>query len=230
MKKILTRLCAVILIVTSGVSCYFTGMIYADTLREPSISHLELKGTLFTQSINPLAIVENTKNNQILMYEIGDNIEGLELLAINRGEIVLAFSKRKYTLSFPQGPVSEVFDLPESGNWFNITRQGDTIITDSATVKRALLRAPQILKGIKAGPYSENGSVSGVAITKLEETGILNEIGIEQGDIIKSVNGLTLNSPYQIFNAYRRLRNKDKLKIDIIRKGRPITLTYIVNN
>jgi general secretion pathway protein C len=230
MKKILTRLCAVILIVTSGVYCYFPGMIYADTLREPSISHLELKGTLFTQSINPLAIVENTKNGQILMYEIGDNIEGLELLAINRGEIVLAFSKKKYILSFPQGPASEVFDLPESENWFNITRQGDTIITDKATVKGAVLRAPQILKGIKAGPYSENGSVSGVAITKLEETGILNEIGIEQGDIIKSVNGLTLNSPYQIFNAYRRLRNKDKLKIDIIRKGRPLTLTYIVNN
>jgi general secretion pathway protein C len=201
----------------------------ADALREASFSHLQLKGTLFTESLNPLAIIENTHNGQVIMYELGDDVEGLKIARISRGEIALILSGKEYILSFPYGGVSQLgrpVDTDEK--WYNIVKQGDVITTDRATVTGAILRARDIISNLKASPYSEDGKKTGIAITEFNEHGILKEIGIKQGDIIKTVNGFTLNSPYQIFNAYRRSKDEDVLKVEIIRKGNPLTLTYRV--
>jgi general secretion pathway protein C len=231
MKNIIIIITIVLLI-----SCANTGMLDAapqqagtDALRETSFSHLQLKGTLFTESMNPLAVVEDTRSGQIMMYELGDNIEGLKISRISRGIIVLSLKGEEYTLSFTKGGVLQP-SMPSdsSDNWYNIRKDGQTVITDRATVTNAVLRARHIMKDLKIGPYSEDGKTKGIAITKLNEEGVLREIGIKQGDIIKAINGLTLNSPYQIFNAYRKLKNKDELKVEIIRNQNPLTLTYRV--
>ncbi|TRZ48862.1 MAG: PDZ domain-containing protein [Dehalococcoidia bacterium] len=201
----------------------------ADVLREASFSHLQLKGTLFTESLNPLAVIENTRNGQIIMYELGDDVEGLKIAKISRGEIVLSLKGKEYILSFPEGGILQPgLAADKDGKWYNITRDGDTITTDRATVRGAILRVRDIMKDLKAGPYSEEGKKTGIAITALNEEGILKEIGIKQGDIIKTVNGFTLNSPYQIFNAYRKLKDNAELKVEITRKGTLLTLTYRV--
>jgi general secretion pathway protein C len=201
----------------------------ADALREASFSHLQLKGTLFTESLSPLAIIENTRNGQIMMYELGDDVEGLRIARILRGEIVLMLKGQEYKLTFPDGGVSQLgARLDVNEKWYNIVKQGDVITTDKATITGAILRARDIMRNLKAGPYAEGGKNTGIAINAINEEGVLKEIGIKQGDIIKTVNGLTLNSPYQIFNAYRKLKDKDELKVEISRKGNPLTLTYRV--
>jgi general secretion pathway protein C len=200
-----------------------------DAMREISVSNLQLKGTLFTESLNPLAIIEHSNNGQIIMYELGDDVEGLKIVYIARGEIKLSLAGKEYTLSFPGGGISQDSSSTDGDEkWYNIRRQGDVIITDQATITGAILRARDIMKDLKARPYSEDGKREGIAINALNQTGILKDIGVQEGDIIKSVNGFTLNSPYQVFNAYRNLRNKQELKVDIIRQGRPLTLTYVV--
>ena len=225
---IITTIVLLIAVIDAGV-LRAAGQSNTNVLREASFAHLQLKGTLFTESLSPLAIIEDTRNGQIIMYELGDDVEGLEIARISRGEIVLSLKGEEYILSFPYGEVS-LLGIPKdrNGKWYNIIRQGDTITTDRATVTGAIFRAREIMKDLKASPYSKDGKKSGIAITELNEAGILREIGINQGDIIKTVNGFTLNSPYQIFNAYRKLKDKYELKVDIVRKETPLTLTYRV--
>jgi general secretion pathway protein C len=201
----------------------------SDGFRGSSIADLKLKGTLFTESLNPLAIIEHSNNGQIMMYELGDDVGGLRIVKITRGEIKLSLAGREYSLSFPGGNISQQESAFDDGRtWYNISRQGDIITTDQATVTGAILRARDILKDLKASPYSESGKRSGIAITSLNEIGVLKEIGIKEGDIIRSVNGFALNSPYQVFNAYRNLKGKQELKVEIIRQGHPLTITYRV--
>ncbi len=192
-----------------------------------SLSRLTLKGTLFTQSLNPLAIIEDAGSGQIIMYELGDDISGLRIVCIKRGEITLSCQEGEYKLSFPDGGVFQDAVFEGKGEkWYNISREGNAIITDRETISGAISRVRNIMKNVKISPYSANGKKCGIAITTFNEIGILKEIGIKQGDIIKTVNGFALNSPYQIFNAYRKLRGKDKLVVEIIRKNNPLLLTY----
>ena len=225
MKNIITIVIIAILISCTGTAgAAQPGN--ADALTELSAAHLKLKGTLFTESLNPLAVIEHSNNGQILIYGLGDDVQGLKIIKISRGEIILGSSGREYTLSFSHGSVSQP-GLPEADSkWYNISRQGNTITTDQSTVTGALLRMRDIMKNLKAAPYSEDGKRTGIAVQAINDTGILKDIGIQEGDIIKKANGFTLNSPYQVFNAYRNLRNKQEIKVDIIRQGSPLTLIY----
>jgi general secretion pathway protein C len=198
----------------------------ASALAEPSVAHLKLKGTLFTETLNPLAVIEHSNNGQVLMYGLGDDVHGLKIIKISRGEIILGLSDRKYTLSFSHGSGWQP-GLPEADSkWYNISRQGNTIITDQATVTGAVSRIRDIMKNLKAGPHAEDGKSSGIKITAINQTGILQDIGVQEGDIIKKANGFTLNSPYQLFNAYRNLKDRSEIRVEIIRQGSPLTLTY----
>ncbi len=224
----------IIIIITIILSISCTGAVDAakqggnpDTLGGASVSNLKLKGTFFTESPNPLAIIEHSDNGQVMMYELGDDIAGLRIVSISRGEIKLRLEGREYTLSFPYGGMRHT-EKPydETDKWYNVSRQGDVVTIDKATVTGAILRARDIMQDLKASPYSQDGKRAGIAITSLNEVGILEEIGIKEGDIIKRVNGFILNSPFQVFNAYRNLKNKQEIKVEIVRQGSPLMLTY----
>jgi len=66
--------------------------------------------------------------------------------------------------------------------------------------------------------------IQDLAVAKLAE-----RAGIKQGDLIKSINGQSINSLYGIYRAYMSFKgDKDieALNVNIIRDGRPETLTY----
>lgn len=194
-----------------------------------SISHLKLKGTLFTRSLKPLAMIEDTKTKRLVIYEIGDIIEegAFKIIHITRGEVGLRTGEDEYILSFPKGAVwQEKAPAKSDRNWYNVTREGDVFVVDKGTVSGAINRVRYIMQNVRIRPHFIDGKGSGVKITRLTREGILKEIGIKEGDIIKNVNGLGLNSPYQIFNAYRKLKDKEDLKVDIIRENKPLILTY----
>ena len=192
-----------------------------------SIAHLKLRGTLFTRSLKPMAIIEDTVTGKVIMYEVGEPLEGgFKIADITRGEVSLKSEEGEYKLSFPQGAIWQPDLSMEEEEWYSIKKEGNIFVVDKATVSGAMRRVRGIMQNVRIKPCSVNGEKSGIMVTRLEKKGILKEIGVEEGDILKSVNGFTLNSPYQIFNAYRKLRDKEELKVDVIRHNQPILLTY----
>ena len=66
--------------------------------------------------------------------------------------------------------------------------------------------------------------IQDIAVAKLTEN-----LGILQGDIIKSINGNSLNSLFGIYRAYENIASNKNIKllsIDIIRSGQAKTLVY----
>lgn len=203
----------------------------AGSLRGASSSmpHLKLKGTLFTSSLNPLAIIEDTRSGQAVMYELGDIIEsGFKIIDITRGEVSLKAPEGEFKISFPTGAIGQPLTAssPESENYYNISREGDIFVVDEATVSDATRSIKDIMRNVKVSPHFIDGKPSGLAVTRFTPIGILKEIGVKEGDVIRSINGLSLNTPYQIFTAYYKLKNQQELKVDIIRDKNPLVLTY----
>ena len=216
MKRLLKTIFIIAISITTQFAMLEAGQAPAGSLSVASAQGLTLKGTLFTQSLSPLAIIEDARSGQIVMYELGDDVDGLKIVRIKRGEIILNSSDGEFTLTLPGGGISQpVTDMINDEKWYNVIKQGNVITTDRETISGAISRVRDIMRDVKIGPYSADGKKLGIAITRLNENGILKEIGIKQGDIIETVNGLTLNSPYQIFNAYRKLKGKDQLEVKI---------------
>jgi len=229
MKRLLKTIFIIAISITTQFAMLEAGQAPAGSLSVASAQGLTLKGTLFTQSLSPLAIIEDARSGQIVMYELGDDVDGLKIVRIKRGEIILNSSDGEFTLTLPGGGISQpVTDMINDEKWYNVIKQGNVITTDRETISGAISRVRDIMRDVKIGLYSADGKKLGIAITRLNENGILKEIGIKQGDIIETVNGFTLNSPYQIFNAYRKLKGKDQLEVKILRSSQPLILTYRV--
>ena len=229
MKRLLKTIFIIAISITTQFAMLEAGQAPAGSLSVASAQGLTLKGTLFTQSLSPLAIIEDARSGQIVMYELGDDVDGLKIVRIKRGEIILNSSDGEFTLTLPGGGISQpVTDMINDEKWYNVIKQGNVITTDRETISGAISRVRDIMRDVKIGLYSADGKKLGIAITRLNENGILKEIGIKQGDVIETVNDLTLNSPYQIFNAYRKLKGKDQLEVKILRSSQPLILTYRV--
>jgi len=212
-KKILTY----IIVLSIAIYCVFTG------LSEASPSKLELKGTIFIPLLKPIAVIKDVKTGRIDMYEVGENIGGAKLLEVKRGEIVLQEGKAKYILALPGGSVKQPdlidFSIAEKGGVFRISR---------AEVNKAISKAPQLMRDIKIMPHFAKGRPRGIRLSKVKEGSIFEKAGVKSGDVVKNVNGMTLNTPHQIFSAYKKLKGEKEFSVEVLRDKKLVALSYIV--
>jgi len=54
----------------------------------------------------------------------------------------------------------------------------------------------------------------------------LHEAGMRNGDVVNSINGRTVTTVREAIRLWFKIRRKNRMVLDITRKGRPLTLTY----
>lgn len=69
---------------------------------------------------------------------------------------------------------------------------------------------------------------NGFKIFSIAKDSLYTKIGIQNGDVLKSINGIELSSPDKALEAYSRLQSASKLSLDIVRKGQNETLEYTI--
>jgi len=69
---------------------------------------------------------------------------------------------------------------------------------------------------------------NGFKIFSIKQNSLYRKIGIVNGDIIKSINGIELSSPDKALEAYSRLQSASKISLDIKRRGNNETLEYTI--
>jgi Do/DeqQ family serine protease len=134
------------------------------------------------------------------------NMNG-QLIGINTAIASLTGSYAGYAFAIPVNLVKKIMeDLREFGS-----------------VKRGLLGvsfpAPaaedQYLKQQGINP----ASVKGVFITGIQKGGAADQAGLDEGDIIQSINGIAVYSSAEFSERIARQRPGDKIKLDYLRNG-----------
>lgn len=93
---------------------------------------------------------------------------------------------------------------------------------DRATLDK-YLESPGELAKIRVVP-----DATGIRIAKVPPSSILGVLGIEEGDRLVKAGGIELTSPEKIMELYARLRTFEKLSIVVERKGKPMTMDYVI--
>lgn len=87
---------------------------------------------------------------------------------------------------------------------------------------------PSELRGASVRLHEVDGEPVGLALSGVRAGGPLAEIGLRNGDVLVSVNGITVHDADGAIDALTRLRAASNLRVRILRGGAPRTLTYRV--
>lgn len=126
----------------------------------------------------------------------------------------------------PAPPAGEVgaADL-EAG----ITRNSDTNYTvNRALMERVLSQQDALFRSTRLIPNEENGSVNGMKIYGIRRSSVLGRLGIQNGDVLQTVNGLPMTSADALMAAYSGLSRAGTFTIQVVRRGQTMNLQYTV--
>jgi len=99
-----------------------------------------------------------------------------------------------------------------------------------ATWARLGRRPQDLVAGGRIVPSVRHGKPNGFKIYAMQKGSIFHAIGLRNGDTMRKVNGYQLSTPQKLFEAYARLRTAKEIRLEISRRGKPMTLIYTVTD
>ena len=174
------------------------------------------------------------------MRRIGDDIDGKKLEEIGWDRIVLSSSGSKCQLrmmddtggkpagltggaeappksatgaptSKPIAGASGVDIRKVSDNEFVIERGGAEKMTQ---MQQAFMKSARVVEG------------QGIRLQRSASTTILNDLGMQKGDLVKTINGFDMTNPDKAMEAYGTIKTAKKVQVVLERDGKPVTLDY----
>jgi general secretion pathway protein C len=205
----------------------------AEPVRETSLN-LTLKGIVAFEGEGPkMAIIAPAKGDEKI-YRPGDKVPGgAEILRIEPRRVVLLRNGVTEALHLK---VKELEGRPEglrsgggSGGGAGIRRTGEhqRTVTRQA-LQRQLQNLPKLLQQAKAVPHTRNGRQVGFRVVNIQKGSVFEQLGIQEGDVIQSVNSKPIRTPQEALSAYQSLKSADAFRVNVTREGRQVTLNYSV--
>lgn len=108
-----------------------------------------------------------------------------------------------------------------------IKAEGETKFTvQRSFVDRVLQNQAEIMRSARIVPHEENGQVVGVKLYGIRRNSLLGKLGLQNGDLLRTINGFNMSSPDTALEAYAKLRTASNLSVAVVRRGRPMTVDY----
>ena len=189
------------------------------------------------------AIIEDLQRSGAQdLYQVGDVVQRAAIVAIRPDCVLLDARRQREKLCFdyddgasdtngrpasPGGREAGGDAVPSGGS-----ADDDIVRVDPGTwrVKRELITEQfadlgTLSRQVRVTPHTIQGRPSGFRLTRLRP-GLLQQIGLLNGDVLQRVNGLDINSPEEALKAYQAVQNAPTVRLEILRRNSPTTLTY----
>jgi general secretion pathway protein C len=184
--------------------------------------NLDLLGTVFGEGENDFAVIEEKDKKKQGLFRVGDTVASAEVIKILRGTIVLRVNGRDEVLAMKEETSDERQDRGAS-----TTRSGGSITVDKTEVDQAFKNMNQLLTQVRVRPYFSSGKPDGFMVSNIKSGSIFQKMGLRSGDVIRGVNDRPITSADDMLELYRGLQSGSEINLNIKRRGKEETLTYV---
>jgi len=197
---------------------------------------LKLIGTAVGTEGWSRAVIANETNKSIKVYEVGDKIvTGTTLEQILAKKVVLNRDGRREVLtssvtqkaSIGAPPRPSPSRLSPAGRP-SATRPSYTMVERSEWKQFEGREPAELLEesNARVTPAWRDGRVQGLQLENIAENEYAKRLGLEEGDVVTSVNGVQIRSLDEAFNLAAKLQKAPVIRVEVMRGGTPQTLTY----
>lgn len=77
-------------------------------------------------------------------------------------------------------------------------------------------------------PHTRDGKADGYRLGRVRPGGIFARLGLRSGDVVNSINNISISSPDKLLNLYTQLPGANHMTIGITRYGKPESIDYSI--
>lgn len=194
---------------------------------------LKLRGTMAGVGGSGLAMID--VNGETLVVSVGEDVAGMTLAEVNTYSARLEGPGRSHLLEMDVATsLPAAVELPPQ-----TIGQADVIASptpdatpgvEASPAMGAILTQTELRNildnpgqfagnGFRMKPVMRDGEIVGMRVTIRDGSHPLARLGVQNGDIVRSLNGTPLNGPEALSSIYRVLRNTSNLNFDVERGG-----------
>lgn len=198
----------------------------------PNTMGLQLLGTMMgAHPSATFASVYEGPTRRTRSVWMGGDIQGAQVVAIERTRVLLMNAGRmEYIgptatdaapqLQEPREPRTSSIDVRQvSPQTYEVSRKD---------LDAALANPSDLMMQARLVPSFRNGEPQGFKMFAIKTGSVYSQLGLQNGDILKRINGLSLQSPDGALEAYQKLRESSRFDVEVERNGQPLRLTYSV--
>lgn len=198
----------------------------------------------FSAGKPPYAILSDRRGEQNV-YKLGQSVPSAgKLVEVDRDRVFIDHNGKRVAILLPKedlpGPVMGAQPLAPPSEDDNADGSNDDDAYDPnvedlgdnrykiprATIDHSIGNMSQLLTQIRAVPNIQDGKTNGFALSEIEPGSVFDEMGLEEGDVLRSVNGQQVTDPGQAMQMMSALRGANSISIQVLREGHPTTLSY----
>ena len=186
----------------------------------------KLLGTVAGSSEYAYSVIQLDRN--INIYRVKDHLGNAIILSIERKKVILLHNGAKEELSmFEEGNQGAGPATGPAGGNIQEVSQGNYVIPENQ-FKSATQNMGQLLTQARVVPNLEAGRINGYRIFAITPGSLYANIGLQNGDVIHSVNGIQVTTPESALQLFQQLQNESRFTVNIDRNGQGMTLNYTV--
>ncbi len=207
---------------------------------------VRLVGTLLAS--NPewsIASIQDALTQKSQSYMVGDLIQGAKVLEIERSRVIVLNNNRRefingeagdgaaVAVATPPAAVGRAASPVNDGAPPSVAMgQGIKPVSENeyevprAEIDKTLSNLNDVAMQARIVPAFKDGVATGFKLFSIRPDSIYTKIGVQNGDVIRRINGFDLNSPEKALEVYTKLKEANRIDIEIERNGSVVRKTY----
>lgn len=103
----------------------------------------------------------------------------------------------------------------------------DRWVLDNREVDRLRSDMGSLMTQVRVVPnFGDGGQPDGFKVFAIRPGSLFAKIGLQNGDVVRKINGIEFRGPEQAMEAYARLRDETSIQIELVRQNQSRTLNY----
>jgi type II secretion system protein C len=195
---------------------------------------LRLVGSIAGGPVASRAVIQNTKNNTTGSYRIGDAVASATVETIQRDAVILQYQGKPLVLKLragrPENGGQETGNArlkpQKAGQMADGRSQPSSVVDAPSSESSRVGYVAEVFRKATIEPYVKDNRTEGLRIGGLDQIPMAQVLGLQNGDIVQSVNGQPLSSKQKAFQVLMKAKTQSKLSIQLLRDGKSKDLSF----
>jgi general secretion pathway protein C len=184
-----------------------------------------------------LCQITNPDVNETQVYAIGEKYQGAPIYAIEKERVLLDNAGvNEYidnSLAAPPNlgvtPVVQPPGQAQAGGGEGVRQLSENqYVVARSEINNALTNLSDLATKARIVPSFKNGVANGFKLFSIVPDSLYAKIGVQNGDVIRRINGYEMNSPDKALEIYQKLRDANRIEIELERRGETLRKTYSI--